>query len=218
MLDGLCGQQAPFDSNGRGPCLDLPTTVKTVRVGVHDDERRVVGLVRAELTYGEHGATRAALPAGYHHVHRDVSLGTGRAAFENAVAGLFAWEMHRGAGMSVVASGPIAAPGVVVGLRVGWRSLSLLAPCRVVYCVEQPTTRGFAYGTLPGHPERGEEAFVVELRSDGDVRLVIRAFSRPASLIARAGGPVTRQVQAAFTDRYVRALRRIARRGQVGLK
>ena len=181
-------------------------------MGLHDDERRVAGLVHARLTYPQHGATRAALPAGYDHVHRDVSLGAGRATFENAVAGLFGWQMHRGAGMSVTASSPIAAPGVVVGLRVGWGPLSVFAPCRVVYDLDQPRTRGFAYGTLPGHPERGEEAFVVELRPDNDVRLVIRAFSRPASLIARVGGPITREVQAAFTDRYVRVLSRLAQR------
>ncbi len=31
------------------------------------------------------------------------------------------------------------------------------SPCRVVYEVERPDARGFAYGTLPGHPATGEE-------------------------------------------------------------
>jgi uncharacterized protein (UPF0548 family) len=30
-------------------------------------------------------------------------------------------------------------------------------PCRVVYVLDEPERRGFAYGTLPGHPESGEE-------------------------------------------------------------
>ena len=29
----------------------------------------------------------------------------------------------------------------------------LRAPCRVVYVIDEPDVRGFAYGTLPGHPE-----------------------------------------------------------------
>jgi uncharacterized protein (UPF0548 family) len=178
-------------------------------VGFSRDERRLAALATAELTYREHGATRGALPAGYDHVHRDVSVGRGRAAFDRAVDGLFGWQMHRGAGMAVTASEPTAAPGVVVALRVGWGPVRLLVPCRVVYRVEEPARRGFAYGTLPGHPERGEEAFLIELRPDGDVRLVIRAFSRPASVIARVGGPLTRKVQALYTDRYIRALRRL---------
>jgi uncharacterized protein (UPF0548 family) len=35
------------------------------------------------------------------------------------------------------------------------------APCRVIYVVDQADQFGFAYGTLPGHPETGEVAFMV---------------------------------------------------------
>jgi uncharacterized protein (UPF0548 family) len=165
------------------------------------------------LTYPEHGATRAGLPSGYDQVTRDVSVGRGRAAFDRAARGLLGWQMHRAAGMSVAASAPTAEVGAVVVLGVGWGPLRLPAPCRVVYRVDESDRRGFAYGTLPGHPERGEESFVLELRADGEVRFAIRAFSRPATALARAGGPLTRVAQALFTDRYVRALRRIAGSG-----
>lgn len=169
---------------------------------------QLAALAAAELTYSEHGATRAeTLPAGYHHVHRDVPVGTGRAAFTAAADALLSWRVHRGAGLSVSASAPTAEPGVVVAMRFGPKPIGLLVPCRVVYRVDEPDTRGFAYGTLPGHPERGEEAFLVSLDGDGTVRLVIRAFSRPATLLTRLGGPVARRVQAVVTDRYVAALR-----------
>lgn len=65
---------------------------------------------------------------------------------------------------------------------------------------------GFAYGTLPGHPETGEEAFVVERNGEGDVRFTITAFSRPRALLARLGGPVTKAVKARATRRYLRGL------------
>jgi uncharacterized protein (UPF0548 family) len=96
-----------------------------------------------------------------------------------------------------------------VVLRAGWGPLRLTIPCRVVYTVDEVNCRGFAYGTLPGHPERGEEAFMVTVRDTGDVRFGIRAFSRPASLLARAGGPISRMTQAYVTDRYVSAIRRL---------
>jgi uncharacterized protein (UPF0548 family) len=80
----------------------------------------------------------------------------------------------------------------------------------VAYKVDEADLCGFAYGTLPGHPEAGEEAFMIVKTASGDVRFRVRAFSRPASLMARAGGPLSRQVQQYVTDRYVRALRRIA--------
>lgn len=182
-------------------------------VGFLDDTHRLEALASAELTYRELGATREELPAGYEHLHRDASVGTGPAAFARATDGLFGWRMHRGAGLAVTASEPAAAPGVVVVLRAGWGPLSVVAPCRVVYCVDRPDRRGFAYGTLPGHPERGEEAFVVRLLPDGDVRFLIRAFSRHASPAARAGGPLTRRAQALITDRYISALQHLARPG-----
>jgi uncharacterized protein (UPF0548 family) len=170
----------------------------------------------ADLTYQEVGATRAeSLPGGYGQVTRDVSLGSGPEVFERAVAALFDWSMHRQAGLAVLRCGGNAAPGVVVVLRAGRGPLRLTIPCRVVYTVDEADRRGFAYGTLPGHPEQGEEAFLIGRTGTGDVRIQIRAFSRPVSLLARAGGPLSRRVQEYATDRYVTALRGLAQ-GRVG--
>ncbi len=57
-----------------------------------------------------------------------------------------------------------------------------------------------------GHPEIGEEAFVMQLQDDESVTLEITAFSRPRSWYARLSGPLGRAVQDLVTDRYVRAL------------
>jgi uncharacterized protein (UPF0548 family) len=168
-------------------------------------------LTAAPLTYPEVGATRAeSMPRGYSHIHRDVSLGSGPELFERAVAALLGWRMHEEAGLAVRHAGGPPAPGIVVVLRAGWGPLRLTVPCRVVYTVDEAGRRGFAYGTLPGHPERGEEAFTIALTATGDVRLRIRAFSRPASLVARAAGPVGRLIQQYVTGRYVSAIRRLA--------
>jgi uncharacterized protein (UPF0548 family) len=175
--------------------------------------QREGGPAAAEPTYREVGATRdERLPPGYGHVHRDVSIGRGRPAFAAAAAGLFGWQMHRRAGFGVSTTTPTPAAGVTVLLRAGWGPFHLTAPCRVIYTVEEDDRRGFGYGTLPGHPEQGEESFVVEISGAGDVRFRIRAFSRPASLLARAGGPFTRLVQRQATNRYLKAMRDLARR------
>jgi uncharacterized protein (UPF0548 family) len=79
-------------------------------------------------------------------------------------------------------------------------------PARVVYVVDEPLRKGFAYGTLPGHPERGEEAFIVDYRDDDSVWLTIRAFSRPSSWVFWAGYPIVRLMQRIYTGRYERAL------------
>jgi len=49
-------------------------------------------------------------------------------------------------------------------------------------------------------------------RTFTDTSSGFRAFSRPASLLARAGGPVTRLVQRQATNRYLKAMRDLARR------
>jgi uncharacterized protein (UPF0548 family) len=169
------------------------------------------GMGRGELTYPEQGATRdGQLPAGYRLVVRRERLGSGEATFHRAVEALLDWRMHRGAGLAVLSAPPRPAVGEVVVTRLGPPVLGPIAPCRIVYVVDEPRRRGFGYGTLPGHPASGEEAFLVEWADDDGVYLVIRAFSRPATALARLGGPVARWIQDIVTDRYVRALRRLA--------
>jgi uncharacterized protein (UPF0548 family) len=79
-------------------------------------------------------------------------------------------------------------------------------PVRVVYVVDEPTRKGFAYGTLPGHPEEGEESWIIEHRDDDSVWMTVRAFSRPANPFWWAVYPVLRIVQEVFTRRYLTAL------------
>jgi uncharacterized protein (UPF0548 family) len=81
----------------------------------------------------------------------------------------------------------------------------------VVWAHTEGDERGFAYGTLPGHPESGEECFLVRLTPTGTVVYEIRVFFRLASPLARLGGPVSLLVQRVATDRYVSAIRRAAR-------
>jgi uncharacterized protein (UPF0548 family) len=79
-------------------------------------------------------------------------------------------------------------------------------PVRVVYIVDEPTRKGFAYGTLPGHPEDGEESWIIEHRDDDSVWITVRAFSRPANKLWWVVYPALRIVQELFTRRYLTAL------------
>ncbi|MGA9871978.1 MAG: DUF1990 domain-containing protein [Rhodococcus sp. (in: high G+C Gram-positive bacteria)] len=159
------------------------------------------------LTYPEVGGTRGPLPAGYHHTDRRVRIGSGRPAYASAAQALLGWDMHRGAGLRVDASAPTAVVDAEVVLSLG----PVRIPCRVVYVVDEVDRTGFAYGTLAGHPEQGEERFVVELDGDGSVYVHIVAFSRPGRWFTKIGGPAGRLVQRVFTSRYCAALARAAR-------
>lgn len=180
--------------------------------GAHDEQdpgpgrRRGAPLERRRLTYPEVGATAGALPAGYDHLVRSRTVGAGEDAFRAAAERLMGWDMHRSAGLEVRPTAARAALGARVVLRLGWGPLRLEAPCEVVRVLDEPRRQGFAYGTLEGHPERGEELFRLDLRPDGTVVLSITAFSRPAAWWVRAGAPAARCVQERVTRRYLRAL------------
>ena len=146
-------------------------------------------LARAPFTYRGIGATAVGPPAGYRHLSRTGTL-AGR-SLDEAAERLMTWQMHERAGLRVAASSPRARQGVVLMMRLGVGALALRIPCRVVYVVEEPNRVGFAYGTLPGHPEEGEELFLLQRDHDHRVRFTVAAFSKPATRLARAGGRIS---------------------------
>ena len=159
----------------------------------------------ATLTYAEIGATAdAELPSGYRHLTRSRNLAG--IDFDTAAAQLLTWQMHERSGLKVAASHASAELDAVVLMRLGVGRVSLRVPCRVVYVINEPNRIGFAYGTLPGHPESGEERFTIERDQARAVSMHIRAFSKPATLLARASGPIGRAMQSVMTDRYLNAL------------
>lgn len=91
----------------------------------------------------------------------------------------------------------------VLGIRF---LIPVRAPVRVVYVIDEPDRTGFAYGTLAGHPESGEESFVVDRTEDGSVWLTISAFSRPSRWWWRLLYLPLRLAQELYTRRYLRVL------------
>lgn len=161
----------------------------------------------ARLTYPEVGATQAELPPGYDHLRHRATVGKGTSEFAAAATLLMTWEAHRRSGLTAESSSPRAAVGDVVQLGIRLGPVTVLAPGRIVSVIDEPRRQGFAYGTLLGHPEQGEESFVLTLLDDEAVELAIVAFSRPALWWSRAAAPVTRWVQRRITARYVAALK-----------
>jgi uncharacterized protein (UPF0548 family) len=75
--------------------------------------------------------------------------------------------------------------------------------------IDEPDRYGFAYGTLPVHPERGEEAFVVT-RDGGASRFDVHAISRPADPVSRFVPFVADRLQDRAVRRYLSAMQRLA--------
>jgi uncharacterized protein (UPF0548 family) len=160
-------------------------------------------LAALPLTYSEVGATAGVLPQGYHHVHESAVIGHGRTRFDEAAHAVMRWGMLRGAGARVEATTGVAEVGSEVIVRLG----PVRVPCRVVYVVDEPNHRGFAYGTLPGHAETGEELFAVRYDPTSDaVTAEVVAFSRHGMWWSRLAGPFTGLVQRVVSKRYVKAV------------
>ena len=97
--------------------------------------------------------------------------------------------------------------------------------CRIVYHLDghHASQRcGFAYGTLPGHVEQGEERFMVEWDHEDNVWYDVRAFSRPRYWLVRLGYPIARRLQRRFVLQSQAAMRRMvvhtAQPGRAGMK
>jgi uncharacterized protein (UPF0548 family) len=175
----------------------------------------------APWSYPEVAATlggRAALPSAV--VQRyDVDLnaqvlGRGRALFEHASAALLRWRGFEIPWLELHGAATPVAQGVVVATLVHTLGVWTLNPCRVVYVIggpNDPDRVGFAYGTIAGHAERGEERFLVEHdRTSDEVRFEILAFSRPGHPLVRVGAWHARALQRRFARDALAALARAA--------
>jgi uncharacterized protein (UPF0548 family) len=154
------------------------------------------------FSYSAVETTAQTPPAGFIVDHTRVKLGEGEPVFDSAKAALRRWEQFR---LGWVEAWPPATPiqsGEVVAVMGQAIGLWWLNSCRIVYVVNEsgPVSKfGFAYGTLPGHVESGEERFLIEWDRDTDcVWYDILAFSRPNHILARLGYPVVRRLQKRF--------------------
>ena len=168
-----------------------------------------------DFTYPSVGATAGTPPPGYVVDRTRVELGSGESTFAAARAALGRWEQFR---LGWVEAGPTDTPirtGEVVAVVARVFGVWWVNACRVVYTVDEsgPVCRfGFAYGTLPGHAESGEERFLVEWDRTTDVVWYdILAFSRPRHPLARLGYHFARRTQKRFARDSVAAMRRAIR-------
>jgi uncharacterized protein (UPF0548 family) len=79
----------------------------------------------------------------------------------------------------------------------------------VVSVVDIPDRCGFAYGTRPGHPVTGEEAFIVHRDGGGDVWFTQRSLTQPGLGPWRLAFPAVLVAQRCYRRRYTHALRSI---------
>lgn len=165
------------------------------------------------LSYGDPGLSKTS-PPGFAVDEERLVVGHGREALDVATRALFEWRHYAFPWVSIHPAGQPVVPGAVVAVVVRHLGFCSMNACRIVEVAQAPERRGFAYGTLPGHAECGEETFAVAIDGSGVVTYEIRAVSRPRALLARLGRPFTRHLQARFRRVSGREMRRAVEEGR----
>ena len=186
------------------------------------DDRRLRQIMNeyqdVQPSYSEVGRTRGQLPQGYQIDHHRVQLGVGRETFERARRAFVEWQMFQLNWLESCWPQQPLEEGVLVGTLARVFSLWAVNVCRVVYVVEESgdiEKFGFAYGTLPGHVECGEERFTAEWHRDDDsVWYDILAFSKPGHILTRLGYPLVRRLQKRFAVDSMQAMVKSAQQKQ----
>lgn len=170
------------------------TRPSAARTQAHIDRQQ-----QLPYSYTETGFTqRNEHVSGYDNDLNFIELGNGDALWEQAKDAIRQWIMFPASWAFIQPEHAPIIPGTVVAMSARVCGLWWINACRIVYTLDEPHRFGFAYGTLPGHVEMGEEIFMVERMPDGTVRYVIKAFSRPRFWMARLAYPLARWYQRRF--------------------
>ena len=160
------------------------------------------------FSYAAVGATRdGTIPAGFDRDHNRQPLGTGAATFAAARDAIRTWAMFPAPLTEIVPAGIPISEGEVAAVVAHALGLWWLNAARIVYVIDEPRRFGFAYGTLPGHVERGEERFLVEWLADDSVWYDLDAFSRPGYWMVKLARPLARRLQRRFARLSKAAMR-----------
>jgi uncharacterized protein (UPF0548 family) len=186
-----------------GRCLVTTFGVSIGRPSLDELDRKLLAAREATVNYDDVGITLRGMGWAAHR-----RVGDGDADFAHAVAGLRVWAPQRGIGAQIHPSDAALEQGATVLVVLPIGPVTMIAPDRVVQIVDERDRFGFAYGTLPGHPERGEESFVIELTPDGEVRATITVQAGPGNLLMRIAAPVVTQFQRRAIAGYLTALER----------
>jgi uncharacterized protein (UPF0548 family) len=160
------------------------------------------------FSYPHVGCTRGDPPARWAVDRYRTVLAPGRDAFERARSLVRRWTMFRMSWIELhTPDAPIQA-GTTVAILARSLGVWTVNAARVVYVVDERDRYGFAYGTLPGHVEMGEELFLVEHTPEDLVAYSILAVSKPRAPLARVAHPWVRREQRRFGRGSLAAMRR----------
>lgn len=183
------------------------TALPIIRPGRLDaaSARRILDRGRGqEPTYGFAGTLLGDDPPALDLMAERV-VGRGDDAFARAVACLRSFGPQR-AIATVWPDDASTTVGTDLIVALGLGPITIVALDRVVAMVDEPRRWGFAYGTLPGHIEVGEEAFVATHHDDDTVVVRITATAHVALPGRALLQHILLPIQRRYAERYLDAV------------
>ena len=147
---------------------------------------------------------------GYDNDENKVYLGKGEAVWENAKIALKAWKQFPSPWTKVYPNTTKFEVGNTVVVLIKLFGVWWVNAARIVYTFDNDRQFGFAYGTIKGHLESGEELFLIERNDAGEIYYRIKAFSKPAVWFVWFGYPVARFYQKKFVIESKETMFRLA--------
>lgn len=169
-------------------------------------------------TYDAEGQTKtnATIPK-YDNDFIKLKIGKGEADFVKAKTAIQNWQMFPKSWTRILPANAPIKKNVTIAMNAHFACLWWRNACKIVYVIDEPNQYGFAYGTLPGHIESGEELFLVSKDNIGNVYYEIKAFSKPRHWLSKIGYPLVRLLQARFRRDSARQIKEITNTTSVQL-
>lgn len=179
-----------------------------------DEEIRdfIAGQSRLSFSYEAIGATKNhAAPGNYPINCLRKEIGKGQKIYTKAADALFSWQMYATNWTKLYPLNSPVEEGKVVAVLAKHFAFWSLNPCRVIYLLKEETNgfqrKGFAFGTLPAHSEKGEEQFSVEWDKSSDrVWYELYAFAKAQNWLAKIGFPLVGLLQRRFAEDSFQAM------------
>lgn len=150
----------------------------------------------------------------YDYDETTIFLGEGREVFETAKNVIRGWDMFPKSWTKIYPQNAPIEAGQRVALLFNLLGLWWWNSSEIQYTIEDDDRFGFAYGTLPGHVELGEELFLVSIDSQQKVWYEIKAFSRPANWLVQLAYPYARSQQRRFVRDSMALMKELVQKKQ----
>ena len=152
------------------------------------------------FSYRELGKSKEKSIKKYNNDYHFQVIGKGDIVWENAKALLRNWKQFPMGWTALYTKEKSIKTGDVVAVLFNLLGIWWINSARIVYVFDEPNRFGFAYGTLEGHVEKGEECFWLEKNDNQEIIYHIKAFSLPAHLLVWMAYPFSRMMQKKFVN------------------